>query len=284
MAVNSTMSHYEERLQRVLLHIYQNLDGELSLDSLADIACMSRYHWHRVYKAMTGETLADTVRRLRLHKAANALVQEETPVSEIAKRVGYPNLASFSRAFSNAHGMSPNAFREKGVEVVVALRLNSGEEKMFPVTIKTIPGFKAAGISHTGPYEQIGETFQRFGGVLMARSLIPQVEGMFAVYYDAPDSKPANELRSHAAAMIGGDFPAELEGFDYFDVSGGKYAVMEHSGPYATLAAAYTWFYGTWLPESGEEPRDEPPVEVYVNDPTVTPPEDLRTDIRLPLV
>lgn len=284
MPANNTFSSYEDRLQRVLSHIYENLDGELSLDTLADIACMSRYHWHRVFKAMTGETLADAVRRLRLHKAANALVQEETSVSAIAERVGYPNLASFSRAFSNAHGMSPNAFREKGVEVAHLLRRNSGDEKMYPVQINDIPAFNAAGVSHVGSYAQIGKAFQHLGGVLMARSLIPHVKGMFAIYHDAPESKPDAELRSHVAVMIGDGFPVELDGLDYFEVTGGKYAVMEHNGPYATLAAAYTWFYGKWLPKSGEEPRDEPPIEVYVNDPSVTLPVDLRTDIRLPLV
>jgi AraC family transcriptional regulator len=59
--------------------------------------------------------------------------------------------------------------------------------------------------------------------------------------------------------------------------------VLEHTGPYATLAGAYDWLYGVWLPQSGEEPRDAPPIELYVNDPRTTPPNDLRTDIRLPV-
>ncbi|MEQ8825941.1 MAG: AraC family transcriptional regulator [Filomicrobium sp.] len=283
MSASTTFRNYEERLQRVLSHIYENLDGELSLDALADIACMSRYHWHRVFKAMTGETLAEAVRRLRLHKAANALVHEETPVSEIAKRVGYPNLASFSRAFSNAHGMSPNAFREQGVEITELLQRNSGDQKMYPVVIKDIGTFQAAGIEHVGPYEDIGGAFQKLGGVMAARSLMEHITGAFGIYYDAPDSKPEAELRSCAAFMTGYGFPKDVEGLDYFEVAGGKYAVMEHKGPYATLGAAYDWLYGKWLPESGEEPRDAPPVEIYVNDPATTAPADLRTDICLPI-
>lgn len=283
MSADNTFSKYEDRLQRVLSYIYDNLDGELSLDALSDVACMSRYHWHRVFKAMTGETLADAVRRLRLHKAANALVHEETPIGQIAERFGYSNLASFSRAFSNAHGVSPNTFRQRGVKVVNLLQRTPGDEKMYPVNIDEIPAFKAAGVAHVGPYDQIGMAFQTLGGVLMARSLVPHVKGMFAIYHDAPGSKPDAELCSHVAVMIGDGFPVDLEGLDYFDVAGGRYAIMEHRGPYATLGAAYTWFYGKWLQQSGEEPRDEPPIEVYINDPSVTPAADLRTDIRLPL-
>src|SRR5688572_4377314 len=95
---------YEARLLRVLSYIYDHLDGDLSLDAVADVACMSPHHWHRVFRAMTGETLADAIRRVRLLKAANALARENAPVADIAERFGYPNLASFSRAFSAQHG------------------------------------------------------------------------------------------------------------------------------------------------------------------------------------
>lgn len=283
MSADDSFRSYEGRLRRVLSYIYDNLDGDLSLDTLADIACMSRYHWHRVFRAMTGETLAEAVRRLRLYKAANALVQEKTSVSKIAERVGYSNLASFSRAFRNAHGMSPNEFRKRGVEVSDLLHRSSGEEKMYPVILQDMPACKAAGVAHVGPYEQIGSAFQHLGGILMARSLRPHVTGMFVIYHDAPGSKPDAKLRSHVAVMICDEFPTEIDGLDYFDVAGGRYAIMEHKGAYATLGDAYAWFYGQWLSQSGEELRDAPPLEVYVNDPSVTPPADLRTDIRLPL-
>jgi AraC family transcriptional regulator len=58
---------------------------------------------------------------------------------------------------------------------------------------------------------------------------------------------------------------------------------MQHHGPYATLGSAYEWLYGKWLPQSGEEPRNAPPIELYVNDPRTTAPDQLRTDVRLPL-
>src|SRR5262245_16154905 len=84
MTAADNQRQYEARLLRVLAYIHDNLDGDLSLDRLADVACMSRFHWHRVFRAMTGETLADAVRRIRLSRAANALVSEERPIEEIA--------------------------------------------------------------------------------------------------------------------------------------------------------------------------------------------------------
>ena len=154
---------------------------------------------------------------------------------------------------------------------------------MHPVTIENLQPVRAAGVLHTGPYTDIGKAFHHLGGVIAARNLFPHIRGMIAIYRDMPGAKPDAELRAHAAAIITEGFPTDIDGLDYFDLAGGRHAVMAHKGPYATLTAAYDWLYGKWLPQSGEEPRDAPPVELYVNDPAQTAPDALRTDIRLPL-
>jgi AraC family transcriptional regulator len=268
---------------RVLSYIYDHLDDDLSLDAVADVACMSPHHWHRVFRAMTGETLADAIRRLRLLKAANALVSEGAPVADIAERFGYPNLASFSRAFSAHHGKPPGAFRDESQERAATLQRATGDHPMYPVIVQNLAGSRAAGVLHVGPYEGLGLAFQKLGAVIAARNLSSHVESIVAVYHDAPGSKPDADLRAHAAVIMATGFPAGIEGLDYFDLVGGKHAIMQHHGPYATLRSAYDWLYGKWLPESGEEPRNAPPIELYVNDPRTTPTDQLRTDVRLPL-
>jgi AraC family transcriptional regulator len=283
MSAANNQRHFEARLLRVLAYIHDNLDGDLSLDALADIACMSRFHWHRVFRAVTGETPADAIRRIRLLKAANALLQDPAPLEAIAARHGYADAASFSRAFRAFHGVSPGEFRERGVRLANDLQRNPGADKMYPVQIETLPAARAAGVLHTGPYAGVSAAFQKLGGILAARSLFAQTTALFVVYHDAPGAKPDAELRAHVAVIIAEDFPPGLPGLDYFDLAGGRHAVLQHTGPYATLASAWDWFYGQWLPRSGEEPRDAPPIELYVNDPRTTPAAELRTDIRLPL-
>lgn len=253
---------YEARLLRVLTYIHDHLDGDLSLDALADVACMSPHHWHRVFRAMTGETLADAVRRLRLLKAAYALVSDNAPVADVAERFGYPNLASFSRAFSAQLGQPPATFRHQHQERAVTLRHTAGGDAMYPVIVETLPARRAAGVLHIGPYDGLGLAFQKLGAIIAARNLTSQVEGLVAVYHDAPGSKPDQDLRAHAAVITAGGFPRDLEGLDYFDLTGGRHAIMQHQGPYATLGSAYEWLYGRWLPTSGEEPRNAPPVEL----------------------
>ena len=268
----------------MLVYIHDHPDQDLSLDTLADIACMSRFYFHRVFRAMTGETLADVTRRIRVLAAANALLRDNTPLLEIARRHGYPNAAGFSRAFHSAHGIAPRAFRRRGNALSTPLRTAQTSALMYPVSIEQFDACHAAGVEHVGAYANMGRAFQALAAVLAARNLLGCVRGVFAIYHDFPGSRPEAELRAHAGVLIAENFPRDIAGIQYFALAGGKHAVLAHTGPQATLTRAYEWLYGTWLPNSGEEPRDAPPIELYMSDPRTTPSAQQRTDIRLPLL
>ena len=78
----------ERRILRVLDHIHDHPAADLSLDALADVAALSRFHWHRLFRAVTGETAAQAVQRIRLQKASVMLVQTALPVDQVARAVG----------------------------------------------------------------------------------------------------------------------------------------------------------------------------------------------------
>jgi AraC family transcriptional regulator len=90
---------YEERLGRVIAYIHDHLDDQLDLNQLAEVACLSPYHWHRIYYAIQGEAIVATVKRLRLHCAAGCLANTLMPIDEVVKKSGYKNLQSFTRIF-----------------------------------------------------------------------------------------------------------------------------------------------------------------------------------------
>ena len=273
---------YEKRLMRVLEYIHANPAGDLSLDRLADVAAMSRFHWHRVFHAMTGETCAQATRRIRLHRAACWLVQTDDPVAEVAKKSGYPSAQSFTRAFGEVFGMSPGKFRKRGDLTSPFLQIRKGEYPVFPVEIITAPSRRLAAMAHKGPYLEIGNAFQKVAGVFTARNLWPQAQGMLGIYYDDPTTVAPQDLNSHAGVIVGDDFEMP-ENLQDVQVPEGRMAVMHYKGPYAGLNAAYEYMYGEWLPKSGEEFRDAPSFEVYLNDPMDTAPDDLLTDICVPL-
>ncbi|MCL4675057.1 MAG: AraC family transcriptional regulator [Pararhodobacter sp.] len=275
---------YHDRIQRVHAAIHADPAAEHALDDLADIAALSRFHFHRVFTAMTGETVAGAVRRIRLKRAALALRRGDLSVAAVGRAHGYPNPGSFSRAFRAAYGLSPSQFRKARAEQALptCLAFKQGDPAMYPVAISDQPPRSVIGIGHRGPYTQMGRSFQAMSEGLGAAGLWPQVRAMIAVYLDDPAIVAPDRLRGMAAVSVGGAVDAP-KGFTALDLVGGRYAVMRVSGPYAGLAAAYDWLYGTWLPHSGETPRDEPCYEQYVNNPSDTAPEDLKTDIYLPL-
>jgi AraC family transcriptional regulator len=104
-------NHYHERVNRVLDHISEHLDEELSLTKLAEIGCFSPFHFHRIFQAVTGETLNSHVRRVRLERAA--LLMKASPrkrITDIAIEAGFGGTAEFSRAFRNHFDRTPSSW------------------------------------------------------------------------------------------------------------------------------------------------------------------------------
>ncbi|WP_394780504.1 GyrI-like domain-containing protein [Undibacterium sp.] len=280
-----SLSSYENRFHRVTSYIYEHLDEELDLMKLADIACMSAYHWHRIYHAMHGETLAATVKRLRLHRAAGFLVHSELSVDQVAAKSGYANLQSFTRIFRAVYGMPPARYRKEGSHTVFQQQRADRSQLMYPVEIKTISPMQAITVDHTGSYMDIGKAFETLYGCLGARELFRPGMRSVAIFFDDPFSVEEALLRSRAGAVFEEDLPPEAiqAPLGQSRIDGGKYAVLRYKGPYADMRVAYQWLYGEWLQQSGQEPADIPVFEEYLNNPRDTAPTELLTDIHLPL-
>jgi AraC family transcriptional regulator len=298
----TTRSDYAMRLERVFRWLADHLDDTLDLAQLADVAAMSPYHFHRIYHAMQGETAAETVRRLRLHRAAVELITGELPVPRIARRAGYGSQEAFTRAFKTAYGVPPARYRASFVPspTVTGRSERTGptrasertgptgaEDAMdttmtYQAIIRETPTLRVAALAHHGDYMNIGSTFERLMAMAGGQGLLGPGTRSFGIYYDDPASTPRDALRADACLTLpDGTMPnGDLQ---LREIRGGRYAVTLHVGPYAELHFPYTWLYGTWLPKSGEEAADAPSIEEYLNDARVVPPSELRTEIWLPL-
>ena len=273
---------YEQRVLRVLQHIHDYPAEDLSLDRLADVAAMSRFHWHRVFQAMTGETCAQAVRRIRLSLAANWLTKTDTPVQTIASRAGYQNLQSFTRAFSERFGVPPATFRNSGLPGLLPPTNLRGEFTMFSVELDNTPRKKLAAMQHHGNYNDIGACFDQLATLATSEKLWPDVKGMIGVHYDDPNVVDEASLRSHAALWMSDD-AAIPDSLEEVVLPESQCAILHYKGPYQSIKVAYDYFYGDWLPRSGKEPADAPPYEIYLNSPADTAEADLLTDIVMPL-
>ncbi len=300
---NVTALDYEKRLLRVLEHIDDNLDRAPDLDELAAIANFSPYHFHRIFRGMVGETLAGYVRRRRISKAALKLRQTNQSITEIALNTGFETSESFSKAFKVLVGYSPSRYRRNGASVVSAEALGGArlgwlapetdglrnfiEQKagkvMFDVEIKTFPDMEMAYIRHTGSYYEVGPTFEQAIGEVVGQGLWREESKVIGLSWDSPTKVEEHMLRCDAGVTIAAGQDVE-EPLNQQMVKGGEHAVVMLKGSYEQLATAFNWLYGQWLPHSGREAAPRPPIEIYHTDPKETKPEDLLTEIRIPLV
>ena len=284
MNERTTHSDYADRLERVFTWLADHLDDTLDLARLADVACLSPYHFHRVYRAMQGETAADTVRRLRLHRAAVDLITGELPVARIARRAGYGSQEAFTRAFKAAYGVPPARYRASFVPMPMAARQEDAvaTTMTYEATIRQTAPIRVAALPHHGPYADIGSTFERLLALAGGQGLLGPEVRTFGIYYDDPAATPVSALRAEACLALPAGRTAGGE-LQVREIRGGRYAVVLHVGPYAELERPYKWLYGTWLAQSGEEPDNAPTVEEYLNDARTVSPTELRTEIWLPL-
>lgn len=275
---------YRQRILKVQLFIQEHLDEDLPLERLARLAHFSPYHFHRIFRGMVGESLADYVRRLRLESAAQALKHTVRGVTRIALDAGYGTHEAFTRAFRQRFGVSPSEYRAglRGEEHKDEVVTMSDNGKTYEVRVEALPARRVAFQRWVGPYDQVGSVFERLLGWAGSRGLLGPATMVLGICHDDPEVTAADKLRCDCAVTVGDAFRGEGD-IGVQTVEGGDHAILRHRGPYPGLKDAYRWLFGTWLPTSGREPRDAPPFEVYLNSCNAVKPEELLTDICLPL-
>ena len=293
-----TLQDYRRRMLRVLVHIQQHLDDSLALDDLASVACFSPYHFHRIFKGMVGETVQEHIRRLRLERAAGQLKLSGRPVIHIALDAGYESHEAFTRSFHALFGRSPSAFRSARRTLPLpaapsdvhyapgkparGFKTTQPGRRPMDVTIKPMAPMRVAFMRHVGPYSTVGETWDRFLPVLGKDGRLDGECMILGICHDDPEVTPPERIRYDACVTVDESFMPDGE-IGVQVIPGGDYAMTTHFGPYEKVGETYARLFGQWLPRSGRELRGTPCFEVYLNDPHSTEPEDLLTDIYVPL-
>lgn len=293
-----TRSFYEQAVLRVIERITSNLDEALDLETLAREACLSPFHFHRVFRGMVGETPLELIRRLRMERAAFRLAKSEAAVTEMAFDAGYETHEAFTRAFRAYYSTSPSGFRLRkyprielaatcgvhftaGAHVPAFIPRDTGGQTMN-VEIKHMPELRVGTVRHIGPYNQIPQAFERLGSIAGPSGLMRNATDMIAIYHDDPESMPQDQLRADAGLVVPQQVPLP-DGLAEQHIAEGEYACAVHIGPYEKLGDAWARFMGEWLPASGHRLGDGPSYEIYKNTPLNAPKEELRTEMYIPL-
>ena len=150
------------------------------------------------------------------------------------------------------------------------------------VTIKRLKPMRVAFMRHIGPYNEVGETWDKLAMFLGKEGLVGGDAQFIGICHDDPAVTPPDKIRYDACLTVDERFKPQAE-IGVQAITGGDYAVMTHFGPYEKLSASYAKLLGEWLPRSGRNLRSTPCFEVYLNLPESAEPEDLITDIHAPL-
>lgn len=292
---------YRKKIQRVLRYIEQHPDETPDLETLARVAHFSPFHFHRIFTGLIGESVAAYVRRLALQRAANRLSYSRERVTDIAFEAGYESLEAFTRAFRTAFGVSPSRYRKEGGSLTFSVRKEivpypfyhtNPEVSPMEVQIRTVEPVLVAALRHVGPYEACGPAWERLREILHQAGLWTKDAVAYGISYDDPDTTPAGKCRMDVCLTLPGGIDANtgelarlLQTTELFTqyVGGREHACVLVKGPYTLLHPAYRSLFGEWFPQSGREPGDGMGFEAYYNDPGSTPPEELLTEIFIPL-
>jgi AraC family transcriptional regulator len=262
--------NYKERINRVIDFIGEHLDDELTLDDLSQVACFSKYHFHRLFTAYTGLSLQQYIKWLRLKRAAHQLIVErDNIILNIALDAGFESHESFTRAFKQSCGENPTDFRLKSswhTWEAPPYSLPNGDAQVINVMIKELPARRLAVIEHYGDPKKVGESVSKLIAWAKAQpvNLKPKPGEAFGFGYCDPKEVPAEEFRFDLAITVPQTLNLDVTVIEK-QLPAGRYAVISHKGSRDKISEKIYWLYRDWLPESKELLGDLPCVFCYYN-------------------
>lgn len=284
-----TEMSYLERIDRVVGYLSDQVDHHPSLETLAEVAAISPFHFHRVYRAVTGETPSMTLRRMRLAKACSLLKDTNNSVTEIAFAVGYDSSQSFAKAFRAGTGYSPSEVRSsvKTIESVLNLLSRPASSPKsslanIEVRITEVEPITVIASRHLGRHEGLFQTYGEFFAFAEKAGWVESFRNIYGIPIDDPRDTPEAQCRFDCCFEFGPEVKASGT-YSEKHLGGGLYAVHRHLGHYDNLDDKYDYLYGPWLETSGYTLREVPFYNHYVQDPDTVPPEEWETDIYLPI-
>ena len=279
-----TYNDYIQRINKVVAYINDHLDESLDLKTLAEVAALSEFHFHRVFKALKGETIGAHISRLRIEAAARLLRYSALSIEDIAFNIGYEAPAALSKAFKNQYGISPTQYRtNKDIYIMKKEIINPDLALKAPKIIELEPK-NLIYIALTGEYGTLdyGKAYEQLWAVVKSQKLFTKGIESICVSYDDPKITEASLQRSEVSLAI--HKPAHPEGeVSCKTLAGGKYAVFFYQGSYNHLSAVYDAAM-RWVIDSEYEVREEPTFEKYLNDSRRTPEEKLKTEVYIPII
>jgi AraC-like DNA-binding protein/predicted transcriptional regulator YdeE len=270
------VSYYLERIQRGVDYIETKLDEDVALSEVAKTAGISQWHFQRIFKALTGETLKTYIRSRRLAASLERLLSTDLRVLDIAMLAGFESQEAFARAFKQAFGLTPQKYRSLRDKSLFLKKPRFDEQYLQQLThnhaltpeIYEQPALLLVGLrtlfySVDSEKNNIGELLPPLWGAFIGR--LGEIDNKLpGVCYGVVRQEEAesDRLEYHAAIEVTA-VTALPEGMVSVLVPAGTYARFEHRGPAPRIDHTVSYAYATWLAQSDYRHTYAPDLEIY---------------------
>ncbi|MFD2169998.1 AraC family transcriptional regulator [Tumebacillus lipolyticus] len=295
---------YQQRIDRVIQYIEDNLSHPINLERLAEVSNFSKYHFARIFTHTVGISPVSFVNLKRLERSIDYLTKTDKTILEISALCGFDSISTFNTAFKKHFNLTPRAVRDdlkdsnilrqvskKQEEFSSPLRYDQSEKKSFMrrvwdmnITIKELPAYEVAYFRHVGSYMETYRAWQKLGAFSAQHKLYPPEQHFIGISLDDPSSVDEYACRYDACITIPPEFDREgHEEVQFKTLPGGLFALYQFYDTIDKFGIIYQSLFGQWLPNSEYDADDRPCLEFSMNDPAQDPERKAKIDLYIPI-
>ena len=284
-------STYEKRAKianDVMNYIYKYIDTNINIDELSCQLNISKFHLHRVFKEEFGKNIYESIKSIRLEKAANLLISNKfSTISTISSMIGYSSQTSFIRSFKQRFNMTPKEWKNGGYKeysnkIIEKISISNDLDfsNIEPIIAK-MPQMRGYYIRHKGYDKTIKQTWAKLQTWIYTNEIKSYKQ--MALHHDNPIITPLNECQYIAIAVL--DENEELKNLSLptLDIPKGIYAKFSLNGKYGDVIKLIQWVYHVWLIKSGYETTTNPSYTIYEKNHFLSSDGEFILDFYLPI-
>jgi AraC family transcriptional regulator len=280
-----------DRYKKLLEYLDLQFMEEVNIKKVEAISLYSYRNINRIFEALHHETIGKYVKRIRLEKSAEYLKYSDSSISDIAFKIGFSDVAAFSKAFKNKFNCAPSVFRSSNDVLRNITRQILSEQEIerekLTFEIEILPQFEGLYLEHRGNYENlkaVKETWEMLINYALKKELLTDDTFYFAEILDDNEISELINCRYNVAIVLSKSLPFLPEGlFNVKTHQSQKYAKFVHQGSHESSADTYHKIYSQWMVDVNLEMVDLPTLEFFLNDEEDTPAEKLLTEIYIPV-
>jgi len=290
---------YVVRINRAIDHITRNLAEPLPLDEIARVAAFSPFHFHRIFRALVGETVHAFVKRVRLERAVTLMSQRpDASLTDVALATGFAGSSDFSRSFRAQFGVPPSAFdveafRDARRTDMITKTVPDAPHRLeglpaganpdnFVPRIRTLPARRVAYARANEPYTSgsVVPTVQRMVAWARERGL---AGGQWLGYmWEDPEVVAVEDCHYD----IGVEIPdgADTSGVNVTSFPAMSVVELDMIGGIDLEMRVLDFIYRTWLPTSDYVPDHQPGFEAFIGEPFAHGSEHFELRVQIAIV